>query len=168
MPVRARAGAVPSAMPVTTAQAGGTAPGPSVMEMVAVLGPSAPIGVKLTSKLQFAPIARVAAPVGQGNVAEGTIVKSGLATTGVVLGAFAFAVIMGVKATPVRLLMLKVLFTAPVGITTPELVPPTGRVRSMPTVWPVSVVSSDMGPLVFPRGSVMATLLGFPAGNAPV
>src|SRR6185369_11165324 len=85
--VRAKTGAVASAMPVTVAVAGGT-PAP-VMDMVALLGPSAPTGRNFTSKLQFAPAARVAMPVGQGNTADGTMVKSGLTTTGLLAGTFA-------------------------------------------------------------------------------
>src|SRR6185369_12388512 len=159
--VRARRGAVPSAMPVTVAVAGGT-PTP-VMDMVALLGPSAPTGRNFTSKLQFAPAARVAMPVGQGNTAEGTIVKSGLTTTGLLAGTF--AAITGVNATPARLLILIVFNTPPTGLATPKLV--AGGAISRPTVWPVIILSPGIGPLVLPRGSITVKLLGPPAG-APV
>src|SRR6185369_17730633 len=104
-----------------------------VMSMVALLGPSAPAGANFTSKLQFAPAARVRMPVGQGNVAEGTIVKSGLTVTGLLAGTFAAST--GVNATPARLLMLMVFKTGPAGFTTPKLVP-AGALISRPTVWP--------------------------------
>src|SRR6185369_11703688 len=149
MPVMARTGPVPSAMPVTVGGAGVGTPTPPVMAMVAVLAPSAVVGVKITSKLQFAPIAMVAP---HGNRAEGAMVKSGLAIGGLLAGTFAAIARVG-TIIPARLLILKVFLTAPAGFTTPKKVPPTGGVISRPTVWPMSSVSCVVVP-VLPRGSV--------------